>query len=173
MAIHAHLPLAVTSAAPDTSTSKNHGSIRCVTGNFSVAVKPLEWEDATCVVFEDEGPTTSEAIGAGYHYLAEAVDMTLSEAKAEGQERFEQTIRETVVGVRIPLLSDVEKALEAIISRVEGGTVVSGQNMEMTRQRVEFLEKDIRDYARSALDLIRSQTSITCGEGGTEKEQTP
>ena len=59
-------------------------------------VASLEWKDQKAM-FEDEGPTYSEAVGAGYTYVAEAVDMTLEQAKAERQAKFERFVLSSIV----------------------------------------------------------------------------
>ena len=44
------------------------------------------------MISEEDGPHSSAALGAGFTYLAEAVDMTLGEAKAEKQTTFEERV---------------------------------------------------------------------------------
>lgn len=56
-------------------------------------VQALEWKDDA--PFFDDDPDSviySEAVGAGYTYIAEAVDCTLEEAKAAAQAEYERRI---------------------------------------------------------------------------------
>lgn len=50
------------------------------------------------------------------------------------------------------------KALEKISERI-GCTCVTGQDLEMTRQRVRFLEQDIRDIITNALSGAEETTN--------------
>ena len=61
-----------------------------------IKVKQLEWKDEI-IYDEDEGPIFSEAYGAGYWYIAEAVDCTLDEAKTARQREFEERILSSII----------------------------------------------------------------------------
>lgn len=49
---------------------------------------------------------------------------------------------------------ELRNALKKANDRACGGTFVAGQSFDMIEQRVKFLEKDIRDIARTALASI-------------------
>jgi hypothetical protein len=48
------------------------------------SIRPLEWKDGEAL-FAEDGPTYSEAVGAGYTYVAEAVGQSLDESKLDSE----------------------------------------------------------------------------------------
>ncbi|MCZ7861334.1 hypothetical protein O9X98_07990 [Agrobacterium salinitolerans] len=60
------------------------------------AIKPLEWKDGE-TVFTDEGPSYSEAVGAGYTYVADSFGQPLSESKLDAEGRYLKNILDCVV----------------------------------------------------------------------------
>lgn len=64
---------------------------------LKLKIKPLVWKDSGVFSF-DEGPTYSEAVGAGFTYIAEAIGCTLEVAKADREKEYEKTILSAIVG---------------------------------------------------------------------------
>lgn len=58
-------------------------------------IKPLEWKDGH-VVFTDEGPSHSEAVGAGYTYVADAIDKPLAESKLDAEGRYLRNVLDSL-----------------------------------------------------------------------------
>jgi Lar family restriction alleviation protein len=110
-----------------------------------VRVKDLVWDDGEAYD-EDEGPITSEAYGAGYCYLAEAIDCTLAEAKAERQAAFEARI-----------LAELEPAPDALADpRVVGQGAVAAHLIGAMAAACEALEHaDASQVRRVRLSLLR------------------
>lgn len=83
-----------------------------------VEVLPLVWKDGT-FYDDDEGPIYSEAVGAGYTYIAEAVDCTLAEAKVKAQAEYEANIRASLASRAAPTEAQVtvgeDKAASALV----------------------------------------------------------
>jgi hypothetical protein len=134
--------------------------VRKLFSDIKVVAKPLEWNDSSFIVHDDEGPTSSEAVGAGFHYLAEAVDMTLDEAKRESQDEFQANIEGAVRGVELPFIVEVERILQEIIRRAAPGPMHHGKTIQTGHQHISDLKGDVEKLAAEALRIIRSQAII-------------
>jgi hypothetical protein len=89
----------------------------------SLAVKPLEWVDEASFSGED-GPTYSQAVGAGYTYVAEAIDgKELPQSKLEAEGRYLRNVLGTVsISPTIP----GDESLDHAAIHTHGGVEVGG-----------------------------------------------
>lgn len=84
-----------------------------------VKVAQLRWKDSDAI-FKEEGPIYSEAEGAGYIYVAEAIDATLQEEKRKAQRRFERNVLASLVSYPLAtsVLDDLEDVRKAVFGDV-------------------------------------------------------
>ncbi|MCV9964036.1 hypothetical protein OIU34_19330 [Pararhizobium sp. BT-229] len=124
--------------------------LKALTARHALAVKPLDWKDGEAV-FTDEGPSYSEAVGAGYTYVAEAVDKPLAESKLDAEGRYLRNILDCLIDPA-PSGDLTSFAYAAIYAHTVRKAALREENRN---------EQDLADELREAMRFIESVADRT------------